>query len=208
MKKMTIIIFIILFDFVLCSNYEIIENNNILFLKYSQSVLSDEIYEFKEKYKEILNESFQINGEKKYINEIKYGKNYIDKTKYDICKVEEEVEKCLFYMKGKRKYYSEKKFSKKAPILMMTYDKSGRNPDFLSTKDGIKVWFENNELQRYRKEIKDNDDKVLEAITYIFDKKGNLEMIEVSFPLSMGSENYYFDTDGNFIKKEMYYKYK
>ncbi len=222
MKKIYIVIFIILYSFVNGNNYEILEDNGVLFFKYSKSDLINELESFLEKYKEILSKDFQLKGEKKYIEEIRFGKNYIDKTRYYICNVENNTEKCLFYMNGKKRNYTEKEILNKKNKITLTYDEDGEMPKYMSL-EGLKVWFKKNKISNYRIKIKENS-KDIGTITYIFDEKENLEKIEVSNPLSIkstlygeevkeykssiGSENYYFNPDGRFIKKEMYVKYK
>lgn len=222
MKKIYIVIFIILYSFANGNNYEILEDNGILFFKFSKIDLINEVETFLEKYKEILSKDFQLKGEKRYIEEIRFEKNYIDKTRYYICNIENNLEKCLFYMDGKKINYTEKDILTSKKIITLLYDEDGKMPKYLSL-DGIKVWFKKNKITSYRIEIKEKS-KIIGTITYIFDKKENLEKIEISNPLSIkstlygeegkeynssiGSENYYFNPEGKFIKKEVYMKYK
>ncbi|MDR2878921.1 MAG: hypothetical protein LBV03_03310 [Fusobacteriales bacterium] len=96
------------------------------------------------------------------------------------------------------------------------------NTEKITYEKGSTFWFKNNKLEKYR--IRVDDNQIISIVDYIFDKKGNLKEIIVSNPLliksniygeevkeyksSIGSENYYFNPDGDFIKKEIYFKYK
>lgn len=202
MLKILIMLMIILNSYIYGNNYEIIEENGELFFKYSKEEFLREVQGILEENKEILSKDFKINGEKKYIEEIRFDKNYIDKSRYNVCKIEEEKEKCLFYMNNKRKYYMEK------------------NIKTFSTEKNV-LWFKNNKLSEYTEYVKFQDNENLGTITYIFDVKNNLKMIKVLNPIlisvklkernamssSVGRENYYFSPKGKFIKKEIYYKY-
>ena len=169
MKKICIIIFIISFYFIYGNNYEILEDNGVLFFKYSKSELSDEIKNFLEKNKEILSKDFEFEGEK----------NNIDKVRYHICKVENEIEKCILYMNSVRKNYTEEEYLSKNLIVLLKYDVSGKNPEFLSIEDGPIIWLKNNKLERYRIRVRDNN-KIIGTITYIFDKKENFNCKRIS----------------------------
>lgn len=143
MKKIYIVIFIILYSFANGNNYEILEDNGILFFKYSKIDLINEVENFLEKYKEILSKDFQLKGEKGYIEEIRFEKNYIDKTRYYVCNIENNLEKCLFYMDGKKINYTEKDILTSKKIITLLYDEDGKIPKYLSL-DGIKVWLKKN----------------------------------------------------------------
>ena len=225
MRKILIVILIIMSGYLYGNNYEILEENGELFFKYSKEELLKEVQEVLDENKEILSRDFKIDGEKKYIEEIRFDKNYIDISRYNVCKIEIEIEieKCLFYMNEKRVYYKDKKLSEEKFLKNLHYEDSGKEVRSLFIDEGPLMWFEKNKLKKYRLDVRNEEKEYISSVTYIFDKKENLDKIEVSNPIgikstlygeevkgytsSVGSENYYFDSDGKFIKKEMYYKY-
>ena len=225
MRKIFLVIFIILCSCTYGNEYEILEENGVLFFKYSKNELLNEIKDVLEENQEILSRDFDMkDGERKDIKVIIDGKESVEKDKYYLCKIEENIEKCLLYRQGKRIFYNEKKLSEEKLLKYLGFDSSGKKVSALFIDDGPSIWFKNNKLERYRITVRNKDKESLGSITYMFDKKGNLEKIEVSNPIgikstlygeevkgytsSIGNENYYFDPDGKFMKKEMYYKYK
>ena len=225
MKKIFIVIFIILCGYVYGNEYEILEENGVLFFKYSKDELLSEIKDVLEENRGILSKDFNMKGgERKDIKAIIDGKEYIEKDKYYLCEIEEKIEKCLLYREGKRIFYNESFFSEKKFLKYLSYESSGKMVTFLIIDGGPSMWFKNNKLERYRITVRNEEKKYSGSITYIFNKKENLEKIEVSNPLgikstlygeevkeytsSIGNENYYFDPEGKFIEKKMYYKYK
>lgn len=219
MKKILIMIFMILCSYIYGNNYEILEENGELFFKYSKNNILNEVRNILDENKEILSKDFKLVGEKKYIEEIRFGKNYIDKTRYNICKIENEIERCIFYMSGKKKYYKEMNLLDGNLIKKLSYENFGKNIKTFSTEKNV-LWFKNNKLIEYVEYVKSEDGENLGTITYIFDKKDNLEKIKVLNSIwitvklkekeattsSIGGENYYFTPEGKFMKKETYYK--
>ncbi|MCP1226524.1 hypothetical protein [Sebaldella sp. S0638] len=128
MKNVYVLIFLILFSIVNGNNFDILEDNGVLFFKYSKNNLINEVENFLEKYKELLDKDFEFVGEKKYVEETKIEKN---QAIYYICKLENNIEKCLFYINGKKRNYSEKDISSKKTKMTLTYDENGKTPRYL-----------------------------------------------------------------------------
>ena len=113
MKKIFIVIFIILCGYVYGNEYEILEENGVLFFKYSKDELLSEIKDVLEENRGILSKDFNMKGgERKDIKAIIDGKEYIEKDKYYLCEIEEKI-KSVYFIEKEKEYFIMKAFFQK-----------------------------------------------------------------------------------------------